>query len=306
VTGRSDPAAARALYDESLALHRALGHDFGTGVVLNALAGLARDAGGGAAARRLYEELLAIERRLGNARGLAIALHNLGAVAHRAGDPEQAAAHYAQGLTLFRDVGDRHGMAWCLAGLAAAAAATGQGKRAARLLGAAAPHLGAGAAPLHPAGPADRGGTPAAVRAAPGDRAFDAAWAEGRATPLEEAVEDALAGVGPRPPAPPAGAAGASPPPAPHPPASDGGAASRRSATAPLTRREHEVAALVAQGLTNRQIAARLVVTERTAGTHLERIMNKLGAHSRAQVAAWAAEHRLAGAPAPAAADGAG
>jgi DNA-binding NarL/FixJ family response regulator len=66
------------------------------------------------------------------------------------------------------------------------------------------------------------------------------------------------------------------------------------------------VAALVAQGLTNRQIAARLVVTERTAGTHLERIMHKLGAHSRAEVAAWAAEHRLAGARAGTATEGAG
>jgi DNA-binding NarL/FixJ family response regulator len=66
------------------------------------------------------------------------------------------------------------------------------------------------------------------------------------------------------------------------------------------------VAALVARGLTNRQIAARLVITERTAGTHLERIMNKLGAHSRAEVAVWAAEHRLAGAPATAGAAGAG
>jgi DNA-binding NarL/FixJ family response regulator len=58
------------------------------------------------------------------------------------------------------------------------------------------------------------------------------------------------------------------------------------------------VAALVARGLTNRQIAARLAVAERTAGTYLERLMTKLGAHARAEVAAWVAGRRCAGAPA--------
>jgi DNA-binding CsgD family transcriptional regulator/tetratricopeptide (TPR) repeat protein len=54
-----------------------------------------------------------------------------------------------------------------------------------------------------------------------------------------------------------------------------------------LTAREREVAALVAEGLTNRQIADRLVVSERTAEYHVEQIRNKLGFRSRAQVAAW-------------------
>ena len=52
----------------------------------------------------------------------------------------------------------------------------------------------------------------------------------------------------------------------------------------------------MARGLTNRRIAAELGITERTAGTHLERIMHKLGAHSRAEVAAWAAQWGLLGA----------
>ena len=56
-----------------------------------------------------------------------------------------------------------------------------------------------------------------------------------------------------------------------------------------LTRREREVAALVAQGLTNREIAARLFISERTAESHVEQIRNKLGFHSRAQIAAWVA-----------------
>jgi DNA-binding CsgD family transcriptional regulator len=55
-----------------------------------------------------------------------------------------------------------------------------------------------------------------------------------------------------------------------------------------LTRREREVAGLVAQGLTNREIAERLVVSERTAEGHVEQIRNKLGFNNRSQVAAWA------------------
>ena len=62
----------------------------------------------------------------------------------------------------------------------------------------------------------------------------------------------------------------------------------------PLTRRETEVAALAARGLTDRQIAAELVITEGTVGVHLERIFGKLGIRSRAQLAVWAAEHGLA------------
>jgi DNA-binding NarL/FixJ family response regulator len=55
-----------------------------------------------------------------------------------------------------------------------------------------------------------------------------------------------------------------------------------------LSRRELEVATLVSEGLTNRQIAERLVISERTADRHVSNILAKLGVTSRAQVAAWA------------------
>ena len=56
-----------------------------------------------------------------------------------------------------------------------------------------------------------------------------------------------------------------------------------------LTRREREVAGLVAQGLTNREIATRLFISERTAESHVEQIRGKLGVHSRVQIANWVA-----------------
>jgi len=60
-----------------------------------------------------------------------------------------------------------------------------------------------------------------------------------------------------------------------------------------LSRREREVAALVAEGLSNREIGERLFIAERTAEGHLEQIRNKLGFHSRSQVAAWAVTNGL-------------
>jgi DNA-binding NarL/FixJ family response regulator len=60
-----------------------------------------------------------------------------------------------------------------------------------------------------------------------------------------------------------------------------------------LSAREREVAALVARGATNRQIAETLVISERTAETHLERIFGKLNLRARAQLATWAVEHGL-------------
>ena len=273
VTGRSDPTAARAPLAESLERFRAVGDDFWCSVVLSAQAGLLRADGHDAAARALYEEGLAIRRRLAARRGVAAVLHNLAVLDQRAGDRPGARTRLAEALGLFRAVGDRPGAAWCLAGLAAAAEADGQPERAARLLGAADPHLTAEAAPLHPPDAAERAGTRARVRRRLGEAAFAAAWAEGRAMSPEQAVAYALA-------APPAAA-----PAAPAPPG-------------PLSPREREVAALVAQGLTNRQIAARLVVTARTAATHVEHILGKLALTSRVQIGLWAAAHGLAPPPA--------
>jgi DNA-binding CsgD family transcriptional regulator len=67
------------------------------------------------------------------------------------------------------------------------------------------------------------------------------------------------------------------------------GAVSSRAATAPLAKREADVARLVADGLTNRQIGARLFISERTVDSHVRSILNKLGVGSRAQIAAWMA-----------------
>jgi DNA-binding NarL/FixJ family response regulator len=61
----------------------------------------------------------------------------------------------------------------------------------------------------------------------------------------------------------------------------------------PLSRREAEIAELVARGLTNREIADQLVLSERTVDNHVFHIMNKLGFHHRTEIGVWLTERRM-------------
>ena len=72
-------------------------------------------------------------------------------------------------------------------------------------------------------------------------------------------------------------------------PRQDNGSAHR--GPTPLTPREHETASLIAQGLSNREIADELVISPATAARHVANILAKLGFSSRTQVASWATRH---------------
>ena len=119
----------------------------------------------------------------------------------------------------------------------------------------------------------------AALREALGEASFAATLAEGEAMSLEEAVDLALGATGV-----PAGGARAP------------GARRTNDADGPaagLTPRQLEVARLVAGGLSSREIAAGLSITERTAENHVEHILSRLGFRSRVQIATWAVEQGL-------------
>jgi DNA-binding NarL/FixJ family response regulator len=62
-----------------------------------------------------------------------------------------------------------------------------------------------------------------------------------------------------------------------------------RRSPGPLTRREREVATLVAQGLSNRDVAAALHLSERTVESHVQHILDKLALRNRTQIASWLA-----------------
>ncbi|TCN54835.1 regulatory LuxR family protein [Rhodococcus sp. SMB37] len=61
--------------------------------------------------------------------------------------------------------------------------------------------------------------------------------------------------------------------------------------TSPLTKREFEIARLVADGMSNRAIADKLVISPRTVDGHVERILAKLGVTSRTRIATWVTAH---------------
>ena len=199
----------------------------------------------------------------------AYSLWALGAAAWRRGDLDRATRLQQQSLLLRRE--DRMGSTFCVEALAWIAASGQQYERAAVLLGAATGLLQSMGTTLdgnqHLVG-YHRDCERQAHRAL-GEAAFNAAYNRG----LELSAEDALAYARQQPskkqPAP----------------AVSGGA--------PLTPRELQVARLIAGGRSNKEIAAELVISQRTAENHVEHILTKLGFTSRAQVAAWAATSQL-------------
>jgi predicted ATPase/DNA-binding CsgD family transcriptional regulator len=182
------------------------------------------------------------------------------------GELAAARAALAEGFPVSVDVGDRWMVQIGLGGFAGLAAKTGRPRLALRLAGAGDAYRDANkfSLPEPIAEIVDRWLAPARVKAG---KAAERLLAEGRRLSPEEAVALALAN------------------------APDD--ASPRGPRQTLTRREAEVAALVASGLTNRDIAARLFLSVRTVEVHVDHILTKLGFRTRTQLAAWAHEEGL-------------
>jgi predicted ATPase/class 3 adenylate cyclase len=191
VAQESEPAA-RAWLEEALAIGRGAGDKALIARALNTLGEIARSAGDFAQAANYYEESLAVGREIGHAWRVAAALHNLGQVALHRGDAQGASAHFAEGLRIARALGSQRGVASCLAGLAGVAAVDARPTRAARLFGAAHAQLAAIAARWDPADGVAHDRNLAFVRAHLSPDAFRAAWDEGQALPLDQAIDDAI------------------------------------------------------------------------------------------------------------------
>ena len=267
---------AVALFEESLVVARTLGDKGLISMALADLGVVARIQGELERAEAVLTESLARSRDVRDKWRIALSLHSLGVVAFRRGDYHRAAGLYAESLVLSSQVRDRWIADDCLDGLAAVACTRGHYEHAARMLGAAdVLREMLGYRPLADV-ESDHDRCVDTTRIGLGDAAFAAAWTDGRAMTLQQAIADALA-------------------------ARESLAAKAKSTAkltegkgvGPLTPREREVAALIAQGKTNREIAIIMVITERTADTHVQHILNKLGVGSRAQIAGWAVAHGL-------------
>jgi DNA-binding CsgD family transcriptional regulator/tetratricopeptide (TPR) repeat protein len=263
---RGDYGAARPLAEESVELFREGEDRFGLGITLSRLGITALAQGDHAAARAAHEEGVAICREIDDDWALALALRNLGIGAFREGDHEEAMARLSESLAVLQETGNPLYMQ-NLELLAAAVSMQGNHRRAALLFGAAEAlreAVGAFVLPLYLA-EYDRG--VAVATAGLDESTFAAAWSEGRAMTPEEAVEYALGTEEP--------------------------AALPSKDISLLSAREVEVLVLVAEGLTDPQVAERLYLSPRTVGQHLRSIYRKLGVPSRAAAAKVALQRGL-------------
>lgn len=319
-------AQALAFLREAIVIYREVKDDAGSQYALMMAGWAAMRAGDYARAAADLQECLALAKRRGHLGTISLASSGLGELALRRGEYGRAQAFLAESLRLSRaggylwyagsvlgtlgwlallqrdfgrmraslgeslairtDIGDDGGIAWCLEKLAEAAlvqgqALTGAGRverhqTAVRVFAAAANLR----APVNSI--IDEVDQPAyqhnlaTLAASLGEDAFAAAWEEGEVMPLAAAIACALA-------EPPEIAA--------LPAQSD----TMDSAPGGLTVREREVAVLIAQGKSNREIAQAMTVGLKTVETYVTRILSKLGCDSRVQVATWALAHGLGG-----------
>ncbi|MCW2502349.1 MAG: putative transcriptional regulator, LuxR family protein [Actinomycetia bacterium] len=184
------------------------------------------------------------------------------------GAAAEAEAYARECLPIHFELRDSGGITLALDYLAWIAGHAGDHRRAARLLGAVERQAGLAGGVALRSGPwlAAHRDCQQSARAALGVAGYSVQFAQGRDLTVVEAVRFALGGGSPgsRRRAPGSGGSGA-----------------------PLTRRERQIAGLVADGMSNRDIAAKLVIAPRTAEGHVENILVKLGFTSRAQIAAW-------------------
>ena len=270
---QGDNDRAGAVYEESVALFRAVGDEWETPGPLSGLGLVAAARGDYGRAAMLLEESLVLARRWNLLADMASAQLRLGRVVSRQGDHARAAALFRESFMLRYRQGDRDGVAACLVALAGVRLATNRPHDSARLFGAAEALREAIGTSVSPAQRSDYDRQVAALHSRLGRATLATAWGEGRAMGVDEflaAVPDLEASGAPAPGSPDTG-----------------------PDVSVLTPRERQVAALIAEGLTNRDIAARLVIAERTADGHVENILNKLGFRGRAQIAAWAVAHGI-------------
>ena len=310
---QADYDAATSCFDESLAIWRQVGDRRGEGWALVALGMVTHGQGDLDGCRDELEEGLRLCREAKDAEGVTQALFQLGLVAAQQGRVEEAERFGEEGLALSRGIGDLITLSRALHGLAVVAylrrdraglrALSNEGLIVSRnlrspigialgldrvavlaewdrrheaaliLAGAAAGIRLATRAVITPLWVAAIEQALEPARQALGADASDRAWTEGAGMAPQEAVAYALDFLSE--------------------PKDKAKIAGKPADLLALTRREQGIAALVAEGLTNREIAGKLFISRRTAETHIQHILNKLGVNSRAQIAVWAVRQQL-------------
>ncbi|WP_431918546.1 ATP-binding protein [Nonomuraea jabiensis] len=302
---QSDPAAARPALERAVTAAREAGQRSLLSQSLSLAAIAANMAGDHTATRRLSEEahdlaaalddlpatLMALQsralnglsdgdldavraaaaqgvrlsREAGDLYSLGMMLLNLGSALLMAGALDESKPLFTEALRLAHRIDDRVAQHCLLDALGCHAAGSGLARPAARLLGAAETVRAGAGASRQPFLTRLVARAEESATAALGEPGFKAEYEAGARLSRDAAIRLALGEPDPAARTAPAAGAG------------------------PLGKREAEVARLVADGLSNKRIAARLFISEHTVDSHVRNILNKLGVNSRAQIAAWMA-----------------
>jgi DNA-binding CsgD family transcriptional regulator len=206
-----------------------------------------------------------LSRESGDLYSLEQMLFNLGVMA-LAGDLSGARRLLVEALRIAHQIDDRLLQSYLLGALSCRAAAQSEPRLAARLLGAAeAQRLRTGANVIPIVAPILTSARDAAVRAL-GEAKFETEFQNGSSMSVDAAVRLTLGQ-----------------------PVRSTFETTGEEGAGPLSKREAQVARLVAGGLSNKAISLRLLISERTVDSHIRSMLNKLGFSSRAQIAAWVA-----------------
>ncbi|GLY84117.1 LuxR family transcriptional regulator [Actinoallomurus iriomotensis] len=277
---RGDAETAITLCRAADARHRATGDIMGRIRASLWLAGALTLTGDLDAAVRTAQEGIALCEAHAKSLYRAHLLTMLGVAFWRRGDTGRAGTLVRESLTFHRELGNSRGIGLNMAVLAWITAADGRYERAARLLGIferfsreprSRQAIGAQVAGYRHLRPYQEECV-AEIRRALGETDFEAKVRGSARLDVDQALSYALEESAGDDVAEAAGPA-------------DG------ACSTPLTRRQTEVARLIGRGLTNRDIAAELVISQRTAEGHVEQIMHRLGFGSRSQIAVWISEH---------------
>jgi predicted ATPase/DNA-binding CsgD family transcriptional regulator len=269
---QASQARISPLLEECLALSQEVGYKEGIAAYYCVSGQLALSQRDLVTARSLAEKSVALYREIGHRHGTVNSLSLLGGVFATEGDYAAAQTLFEQSLAISCESSEKWVAAINLVVLGEVVAAQRQLAWAAQLWGASETLRDAFGVPIPLAMRADYERSVSTARVHLGERAFAAAWAQGRAMTPEQAV--AAQGQKPAPPTtttmtPPTYPAG-------------------------LTGREVEVLRLLAGGLTDLQIAEKLILSPRTVHAHISSIYSKLGVTSRSVATRYAIEHRLA------------
>jgi predicted ATPase/DNA-binding CsgD family transcriptional regulator len=280
-----DLTRATTLLQECQTLSATIRDGFGRGAVLTELGVVARLQGDYSHATERLLEASALAHESGDRRQIAYIAAHLGDVDVATGDIDSATARYAEALALFLSMGNRVGIAQCVREIARCALVRGRITAAIRILSSCTAMFNAiGATPPPGRDPATDA---ASLKRKLPPAEYARAWEAGQAMTPAEASAEALALA-----ADLSGERDDEHRPATSPPH----AVEQQSSVQALglTSREIEVLGLLAEGLSDRAIAAALSISERTAGNHVQHAMQKIGVESRTAAAVFAVRHNLA------------